>query len=116
MLAAAVAAVSVTACSLAHADCYSDGYRTGTIQKISKTGLIFKSYEGELVMEGLKLRNAANATTSGNVWRFSARSDETYKRLEKAMLEGRVTTVRYCQELFSFTTNTKYIITAVSSN
>ena len=37
---------------------YSDGNRTGLLQKFSRKGNLFKTYEGELVLNSL--------TTSGN--------------------------------------------------
>ncbi len=106
----ATAALSFAAAPTAHA-CYSEGYRTGLIQKLSSKGFIIKSYEGELVMDGVKFRQAGGG---GNVWKFSARSDTVGKQLEQAMMEQRPVTLKYCQELISVTTNTKYVITSVT--
>lgn len=107
---AAAAALSLAAVPSAHA-CYSEGYRAGLIQKLSSKGFISKSYEGELVMDGVKFRQAGGG---GNVWKFSARSDTVGKQLEQAMTEQRPVTLKYCQELVSVTTDTKYIITSVT--
>lgn len=109
---AAAAAISITSCSMAHA-CYSDGYRAGLIQKLSSKGFVSKSYEGELVMDGIKFRSTG---PGGNVWKFSARSKEVGQQLEQAMMTQRPVTVKYCQELFSVTTDTKYVVTSVTFN
>lgn len=109
LILAATAALSLAAATTAQA-CYSDGYRAGLIQKLSSKGFISKSYEGELVMDGVKFRQ----TGGGNVWKFSARNDTIGKQLEQAMVEQRPVTLKYCQELFSVTTDTKYIITSVT--
>lgn len=36
---------------------YADGYRDGLLQKFSRKGNIFKTYEGELLMSGFGQRN-----------------------------------------------------------
>lgn len=105
---AAVATAPACTPSLA---CYSDGFRTGVIQKLSYKGIVSRSYEGELVMSGLKLNYA---TGSGNVWRFSARDKAIGQQLEQAAQTQKPVSLKYCQELFSVTTDTKYIITSVT--
>lgn len=108
LLLAAIAAASLSTCSATHA-CYSEGYRAGTVQKLSQKGLALKSYEGELVMDGVKFRQNGG----GNVWKFSARDSAVGKKLEDAMMTGKSVTLKYCQELMSVTTDTKYIVTGV---
>lgn len=108
LLMAAIAAATVSTCSTAHA-CYSEGFRAGVVQKLSQKGIALKSYEGELVMDGVKFRQ----TGGGNVWKFSARDAAVGKKLEQAMMTGKSVTLKYCQELVSVTTDTKYIITDV---
>jgi hypothetical protein len=38
---------------------YGDGYREGVLQKISRKGNLFKTYEGELIQLGFGQRNAS---------------------------------------------------------
>ena len=104
------AVATATACTPSLA-CYSEGYRAGVIQKLSYKGLLASSYEGELVMGGLKLKSVG---VSGNIWRFSARDKAVGQQLEQAMQAQQLVTLKYCQELFSVTTDTKYIITSVT--
>ena len=40
-----------------YANKYADGYRDGLLQKFSRKGNIFKTYEGELLMSGFGQRN-----------------------------------------------------------
>jgi len=50
-LLAASVLLTVILSTPAQADCYSEGIRVGVVQKISKKGMINKSWEGELVMK-----------------------------------------------------------------
>lgn len=78
----------------------SDGLRKGTLTKFSHKGLIWNSWEGELVMGGL--RSGANGGSSANVWAFSIRRDNPneatlVETLQKALEQDRPVTIRYHQ-------------------
>ena len=47
--AALLSAISLSACSP-----YSEGERTGVVQKLSYKGIVCKSYEGEQLLGGLR--------------------------------------------------------------
>lgn len=49
---------------------YSDGYREGILQKFSRRGNVFKTYEGELVLLGFGQRSNAGVVSS-NYFYFS---------------------------------------------
>jgi hypothetical protein len=51
---------------------YSSGYRDGMVQKFSKKGFVYKSWEGDLALAG----SARNSQALGNVWHFTV-SDTT---------------------------------------
>ena len=36
---------------------YSDGYRAGLLQKFSRKGMIFKTYEGEMILSSIRSNN-----------------------------------------------------------
>ena len=91
----AAAAVAVASCSVAHAGCYSEGTRVGIVQKLSNKGLVVKSYEGELVMDGEKIRGSGGYIRGGNVWKFSAQDTDVAKKLDQSMNEGRPVAVKY---------------------
>ena len=59
---------------------YSEGFRVGTIQKISKKGFLLKTYEGELT-QGMIETNVDPASGGGTgvstrIWYFSAEKSE----------------------------------------
>jgi hypothetical protein len=106
---AAMAALTLSAS--AHAEeCYSTGVRTGTIQKFASKGILSKSYEGELVQDGLRTKQDAGVT---NVWRFSAVNTQVADKIDAFALSGHPVTLKYCQSFFRnpMKTSTAYIVT-----
>lgn len=97
--------------SSAKANCYSEGIRVGTVQKFSKKGMVNKSWEGELVMEGQKVATGGRATT--NVWAFSVLQADVAKVIDDSTMTGKSVALKYCQlGPFDITTqmDTKYEI------
>ena len=91
----------------AQAMCYSDGIRSGIVQKFSKKGLLIKSWEGELVMEGNKFSQASG----GNVWKFSVSEPAVAAVVDSATMHGNSVSLKYCQTYFNVgTTDTDYRI------
>ena len=73
---------------------YSNGYRTGLLQKFSYKGDIFKTYEGEMILDN----NSGNpnvALKSEKFW-FSVTSKKLAHQLE--IMQGQVVTVHYQQK------------------
>jgi len=101
----------------AQAECYSEGVRVGAVQKFSMKGLITKSWEGELVMEGVKLKSGNNGgARGGNVWAFSVDDASVAKVIDNAVMTGGQVALRYCQNnplnpLKGFSAQTSYRIT-----
>jgi len=54
---------------------YSEGTRVGILYKFSKKGMLFKTYEGEMILPGIRSNKGNNSVTS-NLYRFSV-TDET---------------------------------------
>lgn len=71
---------------------FSDGTQTGQLNKISKTGYIFKTYEGEMILIGYGNKNASG-TVQSNEFKFSAKDAEVYDQLRQ--LTGQRVTVHY---------------------
>jgi hypothetical protein len=113
ILAAIVLALSFA--STASADCYSSGVRQGYIQKFSQKGLINKSWEGEMVQEGIRGKGAGSQRSLTNIWKFSVTSASVAAKMDEAVFEGKPVTVKYCQSLIRnpLTQNTSYEVTAV---
>jgi hypothetical protein len=70
---------------------YSEGNRTGLLQKFSYKGTIFKTYEGELILSSIRSQN--NVALASEKFFFSVRDKETAKKLEN--LQGNFISVHY---------------------
>lgn len=70
---------------------YSEGNRTGLLQKFSYKGTIFKTYEGELILSSI--RSNANVALASEKFFFSVPDEAVAKKLEN--LQGHFVTVHY---------------------
>ncbi len=76
---------------------YSDGYRAGLLQKFSRKGTIFKTYEGELVLSSVGGNTGnSSAVIASEKFYFSVRLDSLAARLDT--LQGRSVIVHYRQK------------------
>ncbi|MDN3658803.1 hypothetical protein QWZ08_24380 [Ferruginibacter paludis] len=73
---------------------YSDGYRSGLMQKLSHKGNMFKTYEGELVMSSVS--STSNVAIASEKFYFSVPSDSIAKALQ--FYEGKQVKVHYQQK------------------
>ncbi|MEK6953329.1 MAG: hypothetical protein AABX29_10050 [Nanoarchaeota archaeon] len=96
----------VLACNITSGIEYSQGTRTGMVNKVSKKGLIWKTDEGQMALEGI----ASQGTTIGaNVWDFSidrarARGEKTEElvgKLRKYLESGIKVKIDYVEVLES---------------
>ena len=71
---------------------FSDGTQTGELNKISKIGYVFKTYEGEIILQGYGNKNPSG-TVQSNEFKFSAKNKEVYDQL--CSLTGRRVTVHF---------------------
>lgn len=78
---------------------YSDGARVGVVQKMSKSGIFTKTWSGELVMEGVRVKGDKGGVT--NVWEFGAVSDAVAQEVEKAAQDGVRVRLTYSQHIFT---------------
>lgn len=76
---------------------YSDGTRVGTLTKFSHKGLIFKSWEGQLVLGGVATNSDGNAVA--NTFDFSATDEDVIKNLNDALNQEKRVKVTYHQYL-----------------
>ncbi|OWY21837.1 hypothetical protein C7N43_28675, partial [Sphingobacteriales bacterium UPWRP_1] len=60
---------------------FSEGNRAGYLVKISKKGMVFKTYEGQLNLAG-GMSGLADMSAQ-NVWAFTAADEATYLELQK---------------------------------
>lgn len=87
----------------------SEGSRTGTLFKISKKGILFKTYEGQLHLAGSMM------ITEQSTWEFSAKNSAVYETLQR--LEGKTVRCHYRQKVDAFVWqgDTDYIVYKVEA-
>jgi hypothetical protein len=90
---------------------YSDGYRDGIIDKLSIKGLVFKTTEGQMILDGF---GSDGGTISNRIFLFSVKDDAVKKKLE-AIPNGQRVRLHYHQVYSSWSPNgdTAYYATDV---
>jgi len=73
---------------------YSQGERTGTVTKVSRKGLIWKSWEGQMALGGFRAAENGAGVVS-NVWEFSTTDYALALELQAASEAGEPITLRY---------------------
>jgi hypothetical protein len=73
---------------------FSDGTRTGLLQKFSRKGTVFKTYEGELIMSSVQ--SSSNVALASEKFLFSVKDEEVALQLEK--LQGKIINVHYMEK------------------
>jgi hypothetical protein len=73
---------------------YSDGNRSGLLQKLSHRGTFFKTYEGELVLSSIA--STSNVAIASEKFYFSVAIDSIAHKMEK--YEGKKVKMHYLQK------------------
>jgi hypothetical protein len=99
----------------------SEGERTGMVNKVSTKGYFWKTYEGQMALEGL---TSGGSSTSANIWDFSVdeqtrhneNKDEIFRRLQSSMDNGRKVKVKYLEMAYTWPwrSGSNYLIQNVS--
>lgn len=91
---------------------FSDGYRAGTIVKMSHKGAIFKTWEGQLHLGGLI--GSGESDVASGIWNFSIDSDEeeVREKIEDAVDGGYRVKLYYKEKYMTFfwRGDTKYFV------
>ena len=94
---------------------YDEGVRAGTVLRISKMGIVFKTYEGQLNLETFGALRGANPIAEA--FDFSVESDNTEAigDLQAVALTGERVNLHYKKRYLTFPWrgDTKYFITKV---
>ena len=94
---------------------YDEGVRAGTVLRISKMGILFKTYEGQLNLETFGALRGANPIAEA--FDFSVESDnsEVIQDLQEVALTGERVNLHYKKRYLTFPWrgDTKYFITRV---
>jgi prepilin-type N-terminal cleavage/methylation domain-containing protein len=94
----------------------SDGTRVGTITQFSRTGIIWKTQEGELVMGGVRrgINSDGGSTSVANIWQFSVPKNDKamIDKIQAAMDKAEPVRLVYHRYFFlwPWTASTDYLI------
>lgn len=91
----------------------SDGTRVGVLTKFSHKGLVYKSYEGELNMGGVRnsIDSEGNRSVVANVWEFSCTRPDVAKKIKS--LIGKEVVIEYHQSFGGFSRETSYDVVSI---
>jgi len=99
---------------------YSEGVRTGMVNKFSNKGLFWKTYEGQMALEGIV---SGNQMMGANIWDFSLDRQEIHgedtkkiiAQLKECMENGKKVKISYIQQLavWPWRGDTKYLVQKV---
>src|SRR5687768_3057318 len=100
---------------LAHWGVYDEGVRAGTVLRISKKGMIFKTYEGQLNVQTFGAIKGANPIMEAFDFSVSAADEDVVKTLQQVSLSGERVNLHYVARYaaFPWRGDTKYFITKV---
>lgn len=94
---------------------YSEGVRAGTVIKLSRKGVVFKTWEGQLNIRSFGAVNSDNSLSE--VFEFSIESDQEtiIKSLQEVSLSGERVNLHYIERYrtLPWRGSTKYFITRV---
>lgn len=88
---------------------YSEGTRSGNLIKISKKGVVFKSFEGQLNLGGINMAEGLE----GNIWSFTVLDETLINSLTP--FEGKKVKVYYREryKTMPWQGDTNYIVTKI---
>ena len=77
---------------------YSDGYRAGVVSKLSKKGVLMKSWEGDLIVGGME-QAAKGGGLVPMVFHFSVTDDAVAKKIAEIQTSGKRVRLHYVEWL-----------------
>lgn len=89
---------------------YDDGVRAGTVLRISKKGVVFKTYEGQLNLETFGALKGANPIMESFDFSVEKSDDQTIRDLQAVALTGERVNIHYIKRyrIFPWRGDTKY--------
>ena len=90
---------------------YSEGYRAGLLQKFSKKGNIFKTYEGEMILSSVRSSN--NVAIASEKFFFSVQSEDVARKMDQ--IQGEYIVVHYKEKkgVLPWRGETQYLVDSV---
>jgi hypothetical protein len=108
--------VAIVFLSVAYWGVYDEGTTAGTVLRISKRGMIFKTYEGQLNVQTFgAIKGATSPITEAFDFSVSAANEEVISDLQEVALSGERVNLHYVARYaaFPWRGDTKYFITRV---
>ena len=94
---------------------YSTGYRVGTVIKMTKRGVVFKTFEGQLHTGGLSIDASSEGASS--MWDFSVKKEdhEIREQIESAVDNNSKVKLYYNEKFYQWAIfgDTKYFVNKV---
>lgn len=78
---------------------YSEGKRAGQLMKLSKKGLVFKTWEGQLNVGGLQ--DSDGDGTASTIWKFSVKEEQVVEDIYMLMENGSRARLTYEEKFFT---------------
>ena len=94
---------------------YDEGVRAGNVLRISKKGMMFKTYEGQLNLQTFGALKGANPIMESFDFSVEPNNEQVIKDLEAVALTGERVNLHYVKRYatFPWRGDTKYFITRV---
>lgn len=94
---------------------YDEGVRAGTVLRISKKGMLFKTHEGQLNLETFGALKGANPIMEAFDFSVEGNEEEVLKELQAVALSGERVNLHYIKRYstFPWRGDTKYFIIKV---
>lgn len=111
----AILVFAISFLCLAYWGVYDEGVRAGTVLRISKKGMIFKTYEGQLNVETFGAIKGAHPIMEAFDFSVSNEDAQVIKDLESVALSGERVNLHYVSRYVAFPWrgDTKYFIVRV---
>jgi uncharacterized membrane protein YozB (DUF420 family) len=91
---------------------YSEGYRAGLLQKFSNKGVVFKTYEGELILSSVS--STANVALASEKFIFSV--NKKHVSIQYDTLQGKNVIVHYIEKrgTVPWRGDSKYLVDSIA--
>jgi hypothetical protein len=112
---AVVVVGAIAVLSLSYWGVYDEGIRAGTVLRISKKGMLFKTYEGQLNLETFGALKGAHPIMEAFDFSVSGEDPQVIKDLQTVALSGERVNLHYVSRYIAFPWrgDTKYFIVKV---
>ncbi len=110
-----VVLLGVAVASFMYWGVYDEGVRAGTILRISKKGMLFKTYEGQLNLQTFGALKGVNPIMESFDFSVESSEEEVIKELQEVALSGERVNLHYIKRYatFPWRGDTKYFIVKV---